>query len=187
MENKNSISHLTSNWWYRLIKVVYLFFLVIALIGFSAGIFFSFSPEYDNNRSYIKCANGKEFVLSENGITLYSDFMWSTDRDKAVRLCSDIATLTEPQRTQLDGIVLKMDSDGASTPDIQVIVNDFKQKYGQPSPNSGKYELVSKYTNRNWVAIIGFSLLSIVATLLFFEVIRRIFYYIVLGSLRPKK
>lgn len=37
--------------------------------------------------------------------------------------------LTTADRGQLDGIVQKMDSGGASTPDIQAVVNDFRQKY----------------------------------------------------------
>jgi hypothetical protein len=35
--------------------------------------------------------------------------------------------------------------------------------------------------------IIGFMLLSIIGSLLFFELLRRIFYYVVLGSIKPLK
>jgi len=41
--------------------------------------------------------------------------------------------LPEERRKQLDGIVQKMDSDGASTPEIQTIVDDFKRKYDGPA------------------------------------------------------
>jgi len=162
MENK-TISYLNSKMWYRFIKVIYLLILFIGLVGYSISIFVFYSPKYDNNKSYIKCANGKNFILSQNEINLYSDFMWDSDMEKAKSLC-------------FDGIV-----------------NFTTDKYGQTrlghtseTDNSGKYELVSIYTNRNWIATIGFTLLSIISNLLVFEAIRRVFYYIALGTIRPK-
>lgn len=163
MENK-TISYLNSKMWYRFIKVVFLLFLFLCLVSSSAAIFTYYSPKYDNAKSYIKCAKGKNFILNQNGINLHSDFMWDFDMEKAKSLCFD-GTL------------------------------DFKtDKYGQThlettseTNNSGKYELVSIYTNRNWIATIGFILLSIVISLFIFEATKRGFYYIVLGSIRPKK
>lgn len=48
-------------------------------------------------------------------------------------------------------------------------------------------KLTSIYNQRDWRAIIRFSLLSIIITLLFFESIRRIFYYILFGKFSPNK
>lgn len=159
-----TISELNNKWWYRLIKVIYLAILLVAFIGYPIGIFFSYGPEYDNDKSYIKCANGKDFILSKNGIYLNSDYMYSSDKDKAESLC-------------FDGTV-----------------NFTKDEFGKThlritskTENSGKYELVNLYTGRNWIATVGFSLLSMFGVSLAFETMRRIFYYVILGSIKPKK
>lgn len=49
------------------------------------------------------------------------------------------------------------------------------------------YQLISVYKSRNWGEIIKYSLFVILCTILTLETIKRIFYYIVLGSLKPKK
>jgi hypothetical protein len=38
-----------------------------------------------------------------------------------------------------------------------------------------------------WVEMIGILLLSFLGTLVFFEVTRRVFYYVVLGAIKPTK
>ena len=49
------------------------------------------------------------------------------------------------------------------------------------------YELVSVYKSRNWLAVVGFSLLLVFITIIVAEIIRRIFYYIILGKIKPEK
>jgi len=70
-------------------------------------------------------------------------------------------------------------------------VNDLKIKRmcseSSFAPIGKNYSLISVYTKRNWFKTIGISILSIVATILLFELIKRIFYYIVLGSFKPQK
>lgn len=43
------------------------------------------------------------------------------------------------------------------------------------------------YENRDWTSIIGYSVLWILITVAFFEFSRRMFYYIVLGKIKPPK
>lgn len=159
-----TISELNAWWWYRLLKVVSLFLLLAFIVGTPIGIFINYGPQYDNDNSYIKCANGKTFKLEPNGIYTYSDYLDSYDIEKAEGLC-------------FDGT-------------IEVVEDRFGEKRPQitsRTTNSGKYELISIYTERDWVATIGFTLLSIVGYLVFFEIVRRVFYYILLGSIRPQK
>jgi hypothetical protein len=52
---------------------------------------------------------------------------------------------------------------------------------------SGKYDLVIFYPERDWFLVIMYSIFVLVSNYMVFEIIRRIFYYILLGSLRPKK
>lgn len=166
MENKKTIEYLNTKAWYRFLKVIYLVFLIFFLISPLIAIFFSYSPEYDNTNSYIKCANGKNFFLRDKGINLYDDFMWEDDKEKAKGLCFDGEV--DVEKDSISGHILRA-------------------KIISTTENSGKYELISKYTSRNWVATIGFSLLSIAVALLVFELVRRIFYYVVLGKIRPEK
>jgi len=49
------------------------------------------------------------------------------------------------------------------------------------------YSMVEKYTSRNWTQTINYSLLALLGVTIIFELIRRIFYYVVLGKLRPAK
>jgi hypothetical protein len=49
------------------------------------------------------------------------------------------------------------------------------------------YEIVVKYHDFNWFSVSIYSLIVIINLVLTFEVARRIFYYIILGSIRPKK
>ncbi len=63
--------------------------------------------------------------------------------------------LTQDRRTQLDGIVQKMDSGGASTPDIQAIVNDFKSKYDVPQDQRAGFHQGDYYTPAFQTASVG--------------------------------
>ena len=146
---ERTILDLNSKWWYRLIKAVYLMLLFLSIAGSSVVIFFLNAPEYDN-KPYIKCANGKEFVLSEDGTTPYSDFIWTTATEQAEYLCSGLSS-------------------------------------GDKIWPVPQFEHISKYKNRDWFATIGFSLLSALGVLFVFELARRIFYYVVLGKLLPRK
>ncbi len=104
-------------------------------------------------------------ILIFNGITIY-------DRSGKVGGINSLQ-LDDASRTQLDGIMLKMDSQGASDSDMQAIANDFKQKYGKPT-----------YSNSYFIKLFIIGNLFI---LLFFEILRRVFYYIVLGTIKPEK
>ncbi len=170
-----TIEELNERWWYRLVKVIITILLTLFAVGICTAIYFHYEPQLNNERSYIKCENGKEFILSENNITLYSDYMGTYDEQKARELCRN-------------------------TP-IKMTSEEYKEKYGEEPPSFyeklepidlekyriQQYNLVSIYTEREWSAIIGYWLITIFGTLLFLEIIRRIFYYILLGKLKPSK
>jgi len=169
-----TIADLNGRWWYRLVKVIYIFLLFSWSIGTAIGIYFILEPKFDNENSYITCENGENYKLEENGIYLYSPYIGIYDEMKIEELCSAPVKLT---------------------------AEEYEQRYGEPPPsyyekikpvdfkplNPPDYELVSIYTERNWFATIGYILLAILGWLLFFEIVRRVFYYVVLGSLVPKK
>lgn len=162
-----TLSELNSKWWYRLIKVIYIASYLIIVVGSIVAIFYNFSPEFDNAKSYIKCENGKEFILSENGYDLYSDYMSHSNQVYAEDLCFD--GIIEFKKEEIGNLEFKK----------PIVISETEK--------SGRYELISKYTNRDWFSTVGFSILTILGTGIIFEIFRRIFYYIILGSVRPKK
>lgn len=85
--------NLENRFFYRLVKVVYYFFLaistlVILFINYNELVYFPI----DNNRSYIACYYGKHYSLVSSDITLYSywnNYQLSYDDDeKAKKSCS---------------------------------------------------------------------------------------------------
>jgi hypothetical protein len=164
-----TISEINARWWYRLIKVIYIVIFICCLILPIFIIVTSYEPHFDNNKSYIECADGKNFFLRQNDILLQSDNISLYDQ-AAQHLCFDGVITYQPNEATTGWASLF-----GPTPHVV-----------STTKNSGKYKLVSKYTKRNWLATIGFSLLSIIVTVIVFELIKRIFYYIILGRILPK-
>jgi hypothetical protein len=174
-----TIADLNSKWWYRLVKVVYVFLLLLLIAGTLVGIYFIFEPKFDNENSYITCENGESYKLSDNGIYTYSGYLDSTDKGKVQKLCATPIKMTTEEYEKKYGQGLtreQLEEMGAEPKALDL------EKY-----RLAKYDLVSVYTERNWYGTIGFVLLSLFGWVLFFEIVRRIFYYIVLGSLIPRK
>lgn len=156
----------------------------------------------DEYNSKIVCDNGKEYKAGDIGIDVYATLAeqlggfavgnapWeggagaTPAKNKATMLClgSIPYALTKDRRIQLDGIVKKMDSQGASDSDIQAIVNDFKSKFGRSEiAPSYKIEIVKK-TVGNWWSFIGYTALALFIVFISFELIRRSFFYVAIGK-----
>ncbi len=197
------IKNLESKIWFRFLKVIFVFAYIVA---FLAVLVFAYSSKpYATNDEYnskIVCDNGKEYKAGDVGIDAYialaeqlggfatGNAPWeggagaTPAKNKATMLCLGYIphTLTEDRRTQLDSIVKKMDSQGAPSSDIQVIVNDFKLKFGQPEiAPSYKVEIVKK-TVGNWWGFIRYTILTLFIVFVIFELIRRTFLYVVIGK-----
>lgn len=189
-----TIADLNSKWWYRLIKVVYILALLFFLIAPVVGIVFSYAPEFDGINSYARCKDGRTVNLIKNDVHLYSEYVWSSD-DKIIKdRCANSFTLEEVKNgISDDQVINRMLANSNTEYNVEAALEAgaTKKQIGdylktQIEKNT-EYTLVSAYTPRNWIATIGFSLLSVVITLLVFEVAKRIFYYILLGSIRPHK
>ena len=173
-----TLEELNQKWWYRLIKVLYFLVIVVLILSAVAIIYDTERPVVDNKESYIKCENGKRFMLNQTNISLYyDDYLYTDEKAEAQKLC---VTKITPEQAQAELDRRK----SLSNPPPSFID---KTKPVDLEKYRINYELVTIYNERNWFNIIGYSLLAIFSITLFFEVLRRIFYYVTLGSVRPKK
>lgn len=148
-----TISELNSKVWYRFLKVIYVLLFILGLFYALIGGFFVVSPTFVNEKSYIKCNDGREFTLNELGISLPGPYV--------------------PYQGYED-IVIKQNC--GST---------------QWEKNNGYY-VKKNYTlmpslTRDWFTTIGLSVFYVIVTIIIFQLIKRVFYYIILGSFRPPK
>jgi len=178
---------LNSRAWYRLLKVIYvLFFILIFILSFFSG-YFATEPQFDNKNSYIRCDSGSELKPTEIGITLYGSYISLYEAQKIDFLCLtnyDIGAFAQSVYPEYKDLSAEEVGQKIRNKTINDSSFDF---YKQVKFNKGIYTLISVYTKRNWFEAIGISLLSILAACFFYELIKRVFYYIILGSFRPKK
>ncbi len=174
-----TIAELNKKWWYRLLKVFYVLIFLLAL-GVAVAIILDELAPYmttDMGSSTVKCLSGNEKTFSFREVNTLTSTDLSEDKylilSKAAKLCE-----------------LKAENgDKLSEYDFMNIYRQDKKLHETLSnyiDNSHKITFRQKQVN-SWFDVIGASILSFISILLIFEVIKRIFYYIVLGSLRPKK
>ncbi|MBA3047054.1 hypothetical protein KKC83_03035 [Patescibacteria group bacterium] len=167
-----TIKTLNKKWWYRLLKICYIFCFLTAVIIFLFGVYFIFVPikTFDNNKSYILCDNERKFNLEENNILLGSNGYISLSNDKKFKLlCS-------------------------YDPNDPTIINNGKISFSQLmfeskiAPKTKNYQLISFYKSVGNLEIAFLYLFTgLFVILITFEIIKRIFYYVLLGSVNPNK
>lgn len=158
-----SIADLNSKWWYRLVKVAFLGFEIVVLLAAVGSMTSDYGPHFDDTKSYVYCNNGSKFtgfLPKEVGVFVYSDYISTNDDQTFRELCNSVVT---------------QNADGS-----------LKVKRGTATAEKN-YTFTAKYTSRDWVSTLLYSLGAIISVLLGFEIVRRVFYYILLGSVRPRK
>jgi len=148
-----TISELNGKTWYRLLKVLYILFILLVFTGLVVFIYDENSSRFNINKSYISCDNGKNLSLVESNIILDKNgFVDYKNEEKLSALC--------------DG--LKAD----------VLISE--DLWG----DSLSWKIIRYYDNKIWNTI-GFSIIILLVIVVINEIIRRVFYYIVLGTLKP--
>ena len=159
--NYESVEDLNKTIWYRLVKVVYSSFFVLILITVFAYLFYSLMPIniLDREASIVKCTNDTQYTLRDVG--LFSPYRYQ-----------DLSFL----------------DDNAKIKSICLTGNPNPASYSLFDKLPQNYQLDIVYeTNGTWGIFIA-TLFGISAGLfLLFELLRRVFYYIVLGKFIPKK
>lgn len=180
-----TISELNSKWWYRLLKVSYFAFLIVALFLTTSYIGNETSPYpvLDLDNSYLVCLNedkSTDFKLSfrkvnqvENSFIAYIFLEEHWYRDDLIgRLCNSKNDYYDPQSVFNDNYV----------PINERSRLNWREKVLE------RHELIkSDKVVGSWLTTVFFIMLSWAFVIGAFEIMRRVFYYIVLGKIRPKK
>jgi len=192
MENK-TISYLNSKMWYRSLKVIFILSFILAIIFSLIGVYFEYKPEFDNEKSYVVCKDGRTVSLEDNNIYLYSSYVGSDDDLTIKQRCGHSLTLEELKNGVSDDMIIeRLLANRSKGFDVDNAIKSGYSKeeikeYLIKNIDQTEYKLVSIYTPIHWVAVVGYSFLIILSMIVLFEIIKRIFYYIVLGTIRPKK
>ncbi len=170
MDNK-TISHLNTKIWYRFLKVVYSFAIVIISLIAIILIYQEKSQEIklvDNNKTIILCnyGNKKQFTASQAGIYLTtfeteSNFLSNDDRIALEEFCQ----VSQAEENFVSDAITNHTDNVKKLFTITPIIK-----------NEGGI-----------ISVLGYSILTLITILIIFEVIKRVFYYIFLGSIRPEK
>lgn len=164
-----TISDLNSKAWYRLLKVLSLIIMLIAG-GVAVVISFSDVGSYQNDYTVVCNYGNRSMFLAykDKGMFIpYGDHSES------------LAKLPEIVKTQLRSECAITDEELNAKADRIVAGNDDSKKLYDITP--------TKVIIGTWKTAILWSLLSFTIIFVVFQIIRRAFYYIVLGSIRPKR
>jgi len=155
-------TELNSKIWYRFLKVIYvLIFIPIFIVAFFSG-YWDTMPQFDSENSYLKCDNGGKV----NPKNWYSPYLTPSEDETYRKYCA-------------------IESEVGETLSQEEFTAQWKNLKDKSIPKN--YEVISIYTKRDWLKTIGISALWTVVAILIFELLKRIFYYIVLGSFIPPK
>lgn len=186
--NIKRISDLNSRWWYRLLKVVYIVLILLCLIGAVMVVYDENSPR--KVRDYrVDCVaeyTNKHSFLAEKDYNIYifvygSDTVYQSLTEDAKQEIRDICGITpEESKTYYSNmleLIKEKEKLGLNQATIQKMVDDARPY------------LVSEtlITVGGFGYIFLYSILSIVGIVVIFQIIRRIFYYVILGRINPEK
>lgn len=217
MENKKTISDLNGKAWYRFLKVVFVLCALLILGIFNFVIVSDGIKRVDNNKTLISCTYGDKETFTPKQIDVelsdyqfrggfnyknffegYNDYVikaifkncykqanddidvfaaqkvyeiWGNDRLMVKK--EQRPPLTDSEIKYLDEIIPKIENS---------YINSDKAKYLDYSIKLFDIKPIYSYSNFTKYFVTGNLLI-----LFFFEVLRRAFYYIVLGSIKPKK
>ena len=211
---EKTISHLNDKAWYRLIKVVYILFFVISLVGLNLGNYFGNGiKKVDLEKTQIQCNFQDKKNFSPKSI--YLNF--SLDVDDFINEKFDYEHFFRGYYNEykIKDILKKCYTSDIDGLDVFVLqrhyeitgVKEAKKEYTQEYLDSEIKKIESGYkTNDDKIDLLDFSIkffdikpvfsysyfitffiIGNLSIILFFELIKRIFYYVVLGTIRPKK
>lgn len=201
--------NLKSKWWYRLIKVVFLFvFVVVILIANGANIGEGIG-RINDNKTLIYCKGGDKRVLTAkqagvyfgnyelirgfNYKKFYEGYYNEYDIKNIFKACYDkipIDDIFAIQRVyEITGLKdsPRQYDEKYLNQQIELITTGYKsdtQKASYLDYSINLFDIKPSYSY--WEFIMYFFIINI-SILILFEIARRIFYYIILGTFKPYK
>lgn len=157
-----SIKDLNQKVWYRTLKVLYIIFFVSTFSISVYAIFDTHEQKINSKESYILCRDNKKILINES--------------NSKSSIGSNIGYMRDEE---IDNICFANISAVTFSPDYPNTLKKLEAK-------NLNYQLVIVY-ERYWSNIIAFILFAAAINLFVFELIKRIFYYIILGKIIPEK
>ncbi len=146
-------------WWFRLLKTIWIigFVLALVLVVVFASFYAKDSTSINKERSYFICDNGTRIDFDEiNSSNIYSSYLSDTEKRTIKKMCiqnDQTLSLTPPTDAGIDRLI----------PNFKMHLVE------QPASNIG--------------AMLGYTAIAILSVIFIFELVKRIFYYIVFGKL----
>ncbi|HNV62263.1 MAG TPA: hypothetical protein PKN54_04860 [Candidatus Cloacimonas acidaminovorans] len=213
MDNKKTISYLNGKAWYRFLKVIFIF-IFIAVILIANGINISEGiGRIDKDKTLIYCNGGDkrvvtarqagvhfsnyEFIKGFNYKKFYEDHYNEYDIRYILMACYDEV----PEYNNNEDIYLmqrvyeitgfkanpKKYDDNYLKEQFKIMTEGYKSKDQKISYLDYSIHLFDIKPVYNYKDFVLYSLIANFSILLTFEVLRRVFYYIALGTIKPKK
>lgn len=171
MENK-TISYLNSKAWYRFLKVIFVVMFLIVLMGFNSIIFSDGIKKLDLTKSTIIC-NADETLGTEKHQITFED----VDKYFIVKEFDNYNYYNFIKTWKDDALAIVNKCNEGSKWHPRLI--DFG-----PNINPPEFEINPVYS---YITFVEYFIVGNLIVLFIFEAIRKAFYYVVLGSLKPAK
>lgn len=174
-ESKFSLGELNKKWYYRIIKVIWIFIFSVSVLGAISGIYLEYSV--NKEKSTFTCGDGREF--SFNDVSKWGIY---------VEKYPFYSKIYSHSQKEIEGKCLKDFRDKFYDNELYIVKNlveDYKKiekKYINDYGKIYNYKIIGDYGY-----MILFWILSIIGILFLEQVLRRIFYYIIFGEFIPKE
>jgi hypothetical protein len=212
MKEQLTIQKLQEKIWYRLIKVIFIFFLLIFVV-FDLLMWFEEGVKLDKTKTKIFCnfEDKKTFMLDDINLYLPTYYFFNNKLDykkfyensynenkikTILKKCypnefyeSKSAIYVQQKSVemlnQLD--LTKKDMTKSEKDLMYTIYNHIRDSYDKTKNLNFSVQLFDIKPNYNYLGFVWSLLWTLSLIIFIFEIIRRIFYYIILGKFFPKK
>jgi hypothetical protein len=188
MIKKINLRYLNQMTWYRWVKVVYVGLFALAIIVVAKDSFSVFSPRVDEARSYITCQSGETYQLGQSRLQLQGTKLSAADDLRARRLCLTDEQLGATAREHYQ-YAASLDMDDAALG--QKMRSDksfiYQNAYLLATPAEQNYIVTPVHVKNSVLATILWLIVPTIIIVGVFELIRRVFYYLVLDTFIPEK
>lgn len=206
----NNLSYLNSRVWYRFIKVVYITFFSLSLIFINIVNFGNGFREIDLNKTIIACNYQDKKVFTPKNIDIgfstydfdndkfdYEKFFRGYNEQKIFKILQNCYTPEIKNNTDVYLLQRHYEITGFKEDkkiydqiflesEIQKISNETLTNYEKADLLDFSIKFFEVRPSFTHIKFIEYLLIGNFSIFIFFEILRHIFYYVVLGTFRPK-